>query len=164
MADLTQTPTEVHVSGAGTECKVEVLAAGESITAGEPIYEATDGLWYSAIASGTQAQAAAKAIALSSAVSGGYVTAIEYGPVDVGADLEPGKHYYVSQNDGKICLESDLALTNFSTRLGYASALRMLELRPFATGVTLSGSYELDAESGLLAITFGTVTGTYSGA
>lgn len=133
MADLTITASSVLPSSTAVK---RTGKAGEAITAGQPVYQDSDGLWWQADADDTATKAAAGGIAVSSAEGAGQsvVVATEDDNFTVGATLEAGTAYGVSATKGGIAPLSDLMTGDYITFLGVAKDTSKLMLRPLATG------------------------------
>jgi len=132
MADLTQTVANVRRQittqrGSGT--------AGESISAGMPIYRlSTDNKWYKA-GNGSATLADAGGIALTNADVDEILDYAISGGINVGATLTLAEIYVLSDTVGKIAPASDLGSGDFVTILGVASSTSQLELNLNSSGV-----------------------------
>lgn len=135
MADLTQTPADVH--GYDTTELVGLVQGGEVIDPGDNVYlEAATKKYKKGIAT-AEAMAQCKGIAMSYCPSDGdYFIVAKGGDVDIGATLAVGENYVVSSNAaGKIAPEGDLGSGNFPTTLGRAVAANKLRLKIDISGV-----------------------------
>jgi hypothetical protein len=131
--DISQAPASVLAGAGATKTSG---TAGESITAGQPLYQdPATGQLFKAKAD-TAVHAAAVGIALNNASSGQPVVFQVSGPINVGATLVIGQWYVVSPaNFGGIAPLSDLTTGNFGTVLGYASGTTTLQLGIVQSGV-----------------------------
>jgi hypothetical protein len=133
MADIVQAPASV-ASGAGA---IRIIGtAGESITAGQPVYQDPTTQQIFKAKADTVVHAAAVGIALDGASANQPVVYQTTGPLNVGATLTIGQWYVVSPaNFGGIAPLSDLTTGNFGTVLGYAATATSLQLTITPSGV-----------------------------
>lgn len=133
MANLTQTAANV-AKNSGSET---YATAGESITAGMPVYlKSSDSKIYQCDSNVTSAEAACVGIALCSAAASQPVVYAQSGAtVDLGATLTVGETYVLSATKGAIAPVGDLATNDYVTHLGVASAADNLNLRIYASGI-----------------------------
>lgn len=141
MATLSVTATSVTAASTGV-AKV-IVQFGESVTAGQPIYQkASDGLYYKMQADGTAAESGVGVtygVALSGGSANQWGVLATSGPITIGATVVVGTHYYVHATAGLIGLFSDLASTNYITDLGYATTTAIITLSGTgATGLALA--------------------------
>lgn len=141
MATLSITATSVTAATTGVS-KI-IVQFGETITAGQPIYQkASDSLFYKMQADGTTAESGTGVIygiALSGGSANQWGVCATSGPVTIGATVVVGTHYYVHATAGLIGLFSDLASTNYITDLGYATTTAIITLSGTgATGLALA--------------------------
>ncbi|MFY7699611.1 MAG: hypothetical protein ACOVQH_04980 [Burkholderiaceae bacterium] len=110
---------------------------GATIAAGQPVYQdTTDSLWKLASCASTSAVAAAKGIAMTPGVSGGYgIVATGGSIILVGTTAAVGMDYHVGATAGTIVPTADLASTNYNTHLGVAATATQLDLYIKATGI-----------------------------
>lgn len=111
-------------------------AYGATISAGNPVYkDPADNEWK--LAGATSATlAAARGIAMTPGVDGGYgVVAIGGNIILVGTTMAVGEPYAVGATAGQIVPETDLASTNYVTRLGTAATTTQLNLSIQNTGI-----------------------------
>ena len=133
MADLSQTAANVKIMSGSA--RVIVCQAGEALTQGQPIYEAS-GKWYRCDANDGVTKAACQRLALTAAATDGYIVAALPGSlVDLGATLVVGQTYVVSVNVGAIAPISDLATSSWVTPLGVAATTTSLAFDPRPSGV-----------------------------
>ncbi len=121
MADLTVTAASVlYTSGS----KEHAYMAGETITAGMPVYlKASDSRLWKAQADGTAAEAAAVGISLHAALAGQPLAYAGNGSIiNIGATTSKAPIYVVSAAAGAVAPIADLVSTNYITHLGYATA------------------------------------------
>lgn len=142
MADITQTPANVDISGA---TRYADGTAGEAIDAGDLLYEnSTDGKLYGAL-NDTVAHATLKGMAGNSAAAGQPVRYYT-GPQQVGDDpanerVNPGgtvaigQVYCVSPNAGKIAPLSDLGTGEITNIFGVGVTTSLIEIQIHNTGV-----------------------------
>jgi len=135
MADLSITAAQVlKVSGS-----VDTAVAGETITAGQPVYRSTsDSKYYKAFANGTDdatgiMQANATGISLHGALAGQPLTVLSQGNYAVGATVVKGGLYVVSTTAGGIAPYADLGTGHYVTLLGVAPDTTHLNLQINAT-------------------------------
>lgn len=134
MADVSITAANVDPgSDAGLDTGNE---AGETITAGDAIYKASDGTWMVADCTTSATTAAASAIAVNSASVGQPVAAQKTGSLDIGGTLAVG--VYVLSEDGAICPAADLLTDDYVTIVGAADATDNLVLGFLATGAQVA--------------------------
>jgi hypothetical protein len=110
---------------------------GATIAAGQPVYQdLTDNLWKLASCASTVAVAAAKGIAMTPGVSGGYgIVATGGSIILVGTTAAVGMNYHVGATAGTIVPTADLVSTNLNTHLGVAATATQLDLYIKATGI-----------------------------
>ena len=134
MADLTITAASV-VKGAGARIDRNGYA-GETITAGMPVYKASTGFWMKADSNSATALArTAIGIALNGASQYQPIDVQTEGEINLGATLAVGTTYGVSATAGMICPDADIASTNFVTILGVAKTAAILSLKPIVSGI-----------------------------
>lgn len=132
MADLTQTPGNVKLV-AGTAALVGT--AGESLTQGQPAYEAS-GKWFRCDANDTAVKANCRVIVLTPAALDEQVVLARAGSeVNLGATLAVGTVYAVSANVGAIAPVADLTTGDYVTILGVAKSTSVLAFDPLVSGV-----------------------------
>ena len=133
MADLTQTAANVTVKATGS---VSIVAGGEAITQGMPVYlNSADGKHYKTDVTTSAVTAAAVGIALTpcDADADYFVIAKTGASVDLGATLTVGETYVISAS-GAISPIGDLTTLDYVTILGVATAADKLVLDINATG------------------------------
>lgn len=134
MAELTQTAANVKMnSGIAVQPLVE---AGETITAGMPVYESeSDGLYYKSRANAV-GTALCDGIALNSCAINQPLILKRNDGIDLGATLVVGETYVVSDaTAGKIMPIGDLGTGDFPVILGTATSASNLELAISEPGV-----------------------------
>lgn len=132
MPNLVQTPASVVTNGTNSQLPG---TSGSPINAGNPIYQDANGNWNAAGASGQLLSGGNTLIriALNSAPGAGQpITTMVSGKVNLGATLQQGQVYVVSNTTGAICPYSDLVNTNWVTLLGVALDQNNLQCNPFA--------------------------------
>lgn len=131
MADLTITGTSV-VPVDGTTGH---YLAGETITAGQPLYLSASNTLMVADANDTAVKAAVVGISLNGGSAGQPIKYQSGGTINLGATLAVGVIYVVSATVGKICPVTDMAAASYCTILGVATTAANLKLCIFASGV-----------------------------
>jgi len=137
MVDIVQTAANVRVNEAGSRQKS--VQAGETITAGMPVYLSADGKYYKA-ANSSATLAASKGIAVTPGDVDDYIQIVEEGELDMGGTLVLGEGYLVSNTAGKIMPLADLSTGEFPHLLGWATTAGNLKLINQNTTVNLTGS------------------------
>lgn len=128
MADLTITPGNiVPVAGSSGADSPYTGTAGEDLTQFQPVYKATDGLYYRARAT-SETLAYAEALTVNSAKTGQPISMMSGGKITVGSILTQGEQYVVSANLGKVAPKSDLVSTNLITYLCIAESATVARL------------------------------------
>jgi len=134
MADLVVTPANVSAyDGADV---VHGTPAGEAITAGQTIYQQSDGKLYKADAS-TAPKAAAKGIALNGGAAGQPVSYAKGGGVNPGAVVAIGTAYGVTDTAGGIGPIGDRGAGDFITLLGVATTTSRIDVSINKSGVAI---------------------------
>lgn len=137
MADLIITEPNV-VKGSGAIVNKDRVA-GESVTAGQPVYlKSSDQKWWRAQSDGTAAEADAQGIALHAASADQPLAVQTGGQITIGATIQAGVFYYVSNTAGGICPVADLGTADYVTAIGYGVSTSILYVQPIATGVALA--------------------------
>lgn len=131
MADLTQTPANV---AKGSGALVGRGVAGETVTAGQPVYLHTDNTLKLCDADAL-ASSQAKGITTHPAAAGQPLEYQNGGLMNLGATLTVGEWYGISTNSGKIAPLSDLASGDFPCLLGFAGTAALLTVIVKAGGV-----------------------------
>jgi hypothetical protein len=133
MADLTITAANVTT----TATNQKLGKAGATITAGEGLYQATDGTLHPAKAD-TTVDAAFVGIALNGGSTGQPISYQPSGLVTIGATPVVCTIYVVSAaNPGGIAPWADLASTNKLTVIGYGYSATQLMITPIVTGLAI---------------------------
>jgi hypothetical protein len=110
--------------------------AGETITAGQPLYlKASDTRYWKADSDASSATATVIGIALNGSSAGQPVRVQTGGDINIGATLTVGEIYVLSATAGAICPEGDLVTDDFVSILGVATTASNLKLRVFVSGV-----------------------------
>ena len=134
MAALSITASQVQP---GSTAARQSGTAGETITAGQPVYKkASDGKLYKADNATSAATADVKGIALHGASDG---QPLDYQPsgdvtLGAGASMTVGEIYVVGTTAGDIEPEGDLVSTEYVTVLGVATSASVLSLAINASG------------------------------
>lgn len=136
MSDLSITAANVVK---GTNAVTENGTAGETITAGQPVYKSstTNKYMKADSNSGTAEAKTARGIALNGAASGQPLQILLKGDVTIGATLTAGSRYYLSETAGGIQPEADLGAGENVCLLGLAKSTTVLAVNIQAPGVTL---------------------------
>jgi hypothetical protein len=126
-ADLSVTAASV-LPGSGAISKVGT--AGETVTAGQPLYQkAADLKWYKADCNSATAEVrVAKAFALSGASAGQPVVVQTSGQITVGATMTAGVVYYLSGTAGGIRPVADNTTGDYPQVLGMAISTTVLQI------------------------------------
>jgi len=137
MSDLSITAANV-VAGSNAAI-TRIYKAGESITAGQAVYRASDtGKWMKADSNSATAEAkTAQGIALHAASNNQPLAVQTEGDITIGATLTAGSPYYLSDTAGGIQPAADLASGENVCLLGLAKSTTVLALKIQAPGVTL---------------------------
>ena len=125
---------------AGSDATItRIYKAGESITAGQAVYRASDtGKWMLADSNSATAEAkTAQGIALHAASNNQPLAVQTEGDITIGATLTAGSPYYLSDTAGGIQPAADLASGENVCLLGLAKSTTVLALKIQAPGVTL---------------------------
>jgi hypothetical protein len=127
MANLTITAASVL---AGANASVEGGVAGETITAGQPVYKSSaTKKWMLADSNSATAEARqATGIALNAASLDQPVDVQKGGDITIGAVLVPGTGYYLSDAPGAICPLADVGSGEYVCLLGLAKTTTVLAL------------------------------------
>ncbi len=136
MTDLSITAANV-VKGANAV--TENGTAGETITAGQPVYKSsTTNKYMKADSNSATAEAkTARGIALNGASDGQPLQILLKGDVTIGAGLTAGSRYYLSETAGGIQPEADLGSGENVCLLGLAKSATVLAVNIQTPGVTL---------------------------
>jgi hypothetical protein len=137
MSDLVITAANVI---AGTGARKALGTAGATITAGKVVYLDTSDSKYKLADnnSGTAVLRSPVGIALNGASNGQPLVIHEEGPLTIGATLEPGAVYFLSDTPGGICTAADLASGEYPTILGIAVSTTVLDIDIAESGVAVS--------------------------
>lgn len=126
MADLVITAASVVVV-AGAEIETENGMLGETVTAGQALYETAAKTWMKADNNAATArERRAKGIALNGGAIGQPVRILKRGQVTIGATLTANTAYYLSDTPGGICLVADLAAGEHPILLGFSASTTVL--------------------------------------
>lgn len=111
--------------------------AGETVTAGQPVYlKASDSKYYKADANASAEAAGAVAIMLHGADAGQPIKAQSGGDITIGAGAAPavGTIYVVSGTAGGIAPSADIATGWYVTILGVGAASNIIKMKVYASG------------------------------
>lgn len=137
MADITITATSVVPSTGAVINKERV--AGETVTAGQPVYlKSSDNKWWKTDSDDTEATAQVIGIALHAASANQPLAVQTGGLLTIGATIAAGVFYYVSNNAGGICPVADLGSNDWVSVVGYGSSTSVLVVHPLYTGKQLA--------------------------
>src|SRR5262245_515122 len=122
---------------AGTGGAVEQGVAGETVTAGQVVYQDGATKTYKLADGTTAVKAAAKGVSTHAAATGQPLRVQTGGAIDMGAPahLTVGQIYVVGATPGSIAPIADLVATNVQTVLGIATSDQVLTLRLWLTGL-----------------------------
>jgi len=136
MADLVITAANVTAAD-GAVTKDSSYNAGATITAGQAVYsDSSDNNDLKlAQSDGTAAEATVKGIAMGGGADGQPITIAKGGDIDLGATLTVGETYVLSQTAGGICPIGDLAVGDYVSIIGVATAADNLEIHIINSGV-----------------------------
>lgn len=116
-ADLTITPA--NVAAAAGDTVVRNVRAGETVTAGQPVYRnSSDNEYYLCDADASETAATCAGITLSAGSDGTYITIATAGKIKVGATVVVGTQYFVSDTAGGIMPGADLDTGDYITPIG----------------------------------------------
>lgn len=137
MAVLTITPENVKFIDKNFAMH-QLVEAGETVTQGQPLYLAADGLYYKAANAVDEITARATLISLGTALVNEPVLCAKTGSkVGIGATVAKGTVYVVGTTAGSIETQGDLVGGEYLTVIGYANTTTSLLLNINATGITL---------------------------
>jgi len=132
VADLSITATDVV---AGSSARTTTGTAGETITAGQPVYlDAATARYKRTLHTGSTT-AVAVGIALHGAANGQPLTIQTGGALTLSAVMTAGEIYAVSANAGGICPCGDLGAGDYTTVLGVAASTSSLVMGIVVGGV-----------------------------
>lgn len=134
--DLTITVANLTLTQ-NTTLSTTILEAGAAITPGVPVYLNSDSQYHPAEAKETEEKAKVAAIALTYASDGEFFVAIQRGIFELGATLEVGKTYVISDTTGLITVDSDATTDWYKTVLGVATTVALLDLKINISGAKL---------------------------
>jgi hypothetical protein len=134
MADLTITAASV-VPGSGYSRSVGI--AGEAITAGQAVYlDSTSGKWMKADANATGKKSVG-GIALTGSSLNQPIVVLTAGDITIGATVEPGTAYCLSNTAGGICPQADLTTGDDVVVIGIGKSATVIAVDVQTPGVTL---------------------------
>lgn len=135
MSDLSITAANVI---AGSDDIIRA-SAGETITAGQPVYKDPTSLKFMKADSDSATAHSHEVIgiALNGAALNQPLAVQKSGPITIGATLTAGTAYYLSSNAGGICPLADVGTGEEVVLLGLATSTTVLDLDIQKTGVTL---------------------------
>jgi hypothetical protein len=129
MADLTVTAASVV---AGANATKESGIAGETITAGQPVYKSTTTFKYMKADnnSATEAARSVRGIALNGASDGQPLVIQTKGDLTIGATMTAGIAYYLSDTAGGICPVADIGTGEYVSLIGVSKSTTVLAVNP----------------------------------
>jgi hypothetical protein len=133
--DLVITATSVAKS---TGAVVRQETAGETITAGMPVYLHTDGLVYKTDVDGSSAAQACLGIALNGGAINQPIAVQTDGTITIGATVAVGVIYVASDTAGGIMPSADLETGDKVIILGVADTTSTLEMHLWDSGTTFA--------------------------
>ncbi|MDX0315904.1 hypothetical protein GOC54_33815 [Sinorhizobium meliloti] len=123
---------------AGTNSTRDTGTAGETITAGQPIYlDATTNKWMKSDNNGTGTRTV-HGISLNGASLNQPVSIHKSGDITIGATLVAGTDYWLSGTAGGICPRADLVAGMDTIQVGIAKSTSVLSVDIQDPGVTLA--------------------------
>lgn len=126
MADLVQTAANVRP---GTDSVRSQVIAGETITAGQPVYlKSTDSKYYKADANAGVSESTVAGIALTNASANDQLVIQTGGEINLGATLTVGTIYVLSGTAGAIAPHGDLVTGWYCNILGIAISTSILDM------------------------------------
>ena len=132
MADITVTATSVTKdTTAGANVQTGSGIAGETITAGQPLYldtSVTPNVLKKADANASVLTKEVVGIALNGGSVNQVITYVKSGRVNIGATMTAGASYFLSATAGGICPVGDLATGMWNVLLGTAYSATVLEV------------------------------------
>lgn len=135
MADVAQTAANVKpVSDAILDTSGN---AGETVTAGKPVYLETDGKWYMSDANGTAAKKDLKGIALNGASLDQPLAVQKGGVINIGGTVVVGTIYVVSATPGGVAPSTDLVSGMDTIIIGVAITTTNIKLNVFDSGAAV---------------------------
>ena len=136
MVDLAITAASVL---AGPGAKRETGTAGETITAGQPVYLDTSTNRYRLADSNAATEAARipRGIALNGAATDQPLTIQTTGDIAIGATLVEGTAYYLSDTPGGIAPRADIGAGEYVCLIGLAKSTSVLGVNIQYSGVSL---------------------------
>lgn len=132
MADITITAGDVQ---AGSSARTTTGTAGETITAGQPVYLDSSTQRYKRALHTGSTTAVAVGIALHGAANGQPLSIQTAGAITLSAVMTAGEIYAVSANAGGIAPCGDLGAGDYTTVLGVAESTSSLVLGIVVGGV-----------------------------
>ncbi|MCA1365929.1 hypothetical protein I6F15_00700 [Bradyrhizobium sp. BRP14] len=122
----------------GTNSTRDIGTAGETITAGQPIYlDAATNKWMKSDNNGTGTRTV-HGIALNGASLNQPVSIHKSGDITIGATLVAGTDYWLSGTAGGICPRADLVAGMDTIQIGIAKSTTVLSVGIQDPGVTLA--------------------------
>ncbi|MFA5897934.1 MAG: hypothetical protein WC829_02355 [Hyphomicrobium sp.] len=135
MADLTVTAASCVP---GADARLETGTAGETITAGMPVYKASTGLWMKADSNSATALARqATGIAMTGSSLNQPIVVQKSGSLTLGATMTAGVAYYLSDTAGGICPVADVGAGEYVDIIGIATSATVLKLSFSYSAVSL---------------------------
>lgn len=108
-----------NVMPAASDTVVRVVRAGETLTAGMPVYRNTsDNEYYKCDADASEAAATCAGITISAGSDGTYCTIVTAGRLKIGSTVTVGTQYFASDTAGGIMPGVDLDTGDYLTPIG----------------------------------------------
>jgi hypothetical protein len=134
MADLSVTASSVL---AGSNAVTEQGVAGETITAGQPVYlDTSTRQYFKADANAAAAARQPRGLALNGASAGQPLAIARSGDITLNAVLTAGVTYYLSDTAGGICPLADVGTGEYFCIIGIAKSTTVLALSINYSGVS----------------------------
>lgn len=136
-SDITITPANVQGAAGLTSSGVSFVTFGETVTAGQLVYEDTSDNNHCKLANNSaSATAVVKGVAITGGGDGdpGYV--VTSGPVEIGGTTNPGEGYCLSDVNGAIGIHTDLAAADYVSQIGVGMSGNRIYINITNTGET----------------------------
>lgn len=135
MADISITAANVAIGTTGTP-ETGTGTAGETITAGQPVYlKSSDSRLWKADCNVSTAEAEVVGVALHGSLAGQPLKYQKSGEITIGATIAAAETYILSATAGGIAPVADLASSSYLTRIGYGKTTAIMVLDIRATGI-----------------------------
>lgn len=132
MADITVTAANVRPVSGATQTTV---VAGETITAGQPVYKkAADSKYYKAISNSSEASTC-RGIAITNAGADEQLVILSAGKIIIGGTVVLGESYFVSGTAGGIQPSGDVGSGEYVCFLGIGVTTTQIKVNIDASGI-----------------------------